>query len=292
MILENHSCGLFNRLQCLRALQVRLRTKIAVAGTLTALALTPLAGYAAKLVNDSQYTASRVDLVDVSIEVDVRSWSKPWVQLQLMEADGRIDAFEIEHTDDRLTITQVDSLSSPLSILSVAVGDGKTQSSITINNDSIVTKGNGVTVSSSSTVPTPSLKLYLPDSVNLNFSRFSGNAFIDYLTGNLSFEGTGDLEAGPVASGEFKLTANADVTVEMLNGELNIDIDGNSDFSLRDGNVHSLHATGSGNAEATILAITESADITATDNADIVIKSVTGTRNLRTTRNADIEIRN
>lgn len=266
--------------------------KLTVALAVATVALSPLPGNTGKLQNESQYTVSTVDLVDVSIEVDVRSWSNPWVNLRLVETNNETDAFEIEHTNDQLTITQLDTLPEPRSILAVAVGDGKTQSSITINDDTIITKANDLTISSSGTVPSPSLKLYVPESINLTFSSFSGNAFIEYLAGMLSFEGSGDLETGPVASGTFKLRANADVTIEMLTGELRIELDGNSDFSLRDGAIHTLHATGSGNAEATILATTETADVTATDNADIVIKSVTGNRNLRTARNADIKIRN
>ncbi|MGI9333769.1 MAG: hypothetical protein ACR2RL_11525, partial [Gammaproteobacteria bacterium] len=194
----------------------------------------------------TQFDAGELRLEDVRADVEVIVESRKGIEVRLSADTGGHASFAANVEDNALTLTEnrgVRTSVGDVSVISLTAGDGSSKSYVTIDGQTVVSKGSGVVVlGSTSASGHPRLEISVPAGTAVTLANHRGEATIGDLHAPLIVETSGTVHAGDVTWSELRIRRNGEVKLNSVAERLELFVTGNGSATVAGGEVARFEA--------------------------------------------------
>ena len=244
----------------------------------------------------TQFDAGELRLEDVRAEVDVTVEPRNGIEIRLSDVSAEDATFATTVEGGALTVKEKRGASTSVgdvSVISLTAGDGTNKSYVTIDGQTVVTKGNGVVVLGNAvTASRPRLEIDVPPGTAITLVNYRGEANIGDLHAPLIVETSGTVHAGDVTRAELDVRRNGEVSVDSVAERLEMSVTGNGSVTVAGGEVEKLDARVKKNGKATFEGRALEAELSATGNGYLSVAAVERRPRVRESRNGEVHVGN
>jgi len=239
------------------------------------------------------FDADKLEVNDLNAVLTVRVKTQDGVSVAMKGPQQLVENIELDLHDDTLRVHQQKTPSlGNISATTINHGKGNSHSVVSINGQTIVVRGSGVTVVEHSPQERVSIDITVPQGTPMSFAGLKGDADIGDVLGPLVLETSGDVRVGRVATATVDVSRSGDVHIQQVAEQLDLNVSGNGEARISDGNVDHLTISVTDNGEAEFDGSADNAYLSATDNGDLTVAHVVNKPKIHTSRNADINVAN
>ncbi len=239
------------------------------------------------------FKADKLEVNDLNALLTVRVKAQDGISVRMKGPERLVENIDIDIQDYTLQVNQQKALSlGNVSATTINHGKGDSHSVVSINGQTIVVRGNGVTVVEQAPRERVSIDITVPRGTPMSFMELKGDADIGDVLGPLVLKTSGDVRVGRVAAATVDVNRSGDVMIEQVAERLDLDVSGNGEARITDGNVDRLNISVTDNGEAEFGGSADHAHLSATDNGDLTVAHVVNEPEVHISRNADIKVTN
>lgn len=242
------------------------------------------------------YAAESLDVRDVVADVEVRVNHNKGIEVTITGPTSNVKAIRVEvHGTTLCIVGQGGMLKSGGVTISGRNNRVTTIGNIRASRLSVsgsIVIGSGITINGGG--GRTKILVRVPARTSVGLSDITGESNIGDTEGDLRVVSTGsdDVNVGNVAKADIIVGGSGDVSVDRVNGELNMSLTGSGEVNVSDGNVALLRINSTGSGDATFRGRAENAILTSTGSGDIRVAFVEHQPRVKKTGSGDIRVKN
>lgn len=248
---------------------------------------------AASDIKQKNFNADKLEIFNLKAKLTVTVNNQTGMTLKLSGPDELAKAIKMDVVNGTLRLRQQKTKpKTSLSFTTKNHGNDNGYSMVSINGQTVIVKGSGVTVIESLEQETLSLEISVPHGTPLSLYNLKGEVSIGDILAPLVLTTSADVHVGRVTKASVNVSRSGDVSIEQVDEKLDLIASENADIVVHGGDVAHLHVQVRNNGKVEFNGRAMNADLSATDNGDVTIAHVTNTPKISTSRNADVYVQN
>lgn len=220
---------------------------------------------------EQTFDAESVEIENFSGRLKIVAESRPDFSVQISGAEEDLKDIKLNVSNntliirDQRTIRRGGSVVSVGNITTIATGGGT--ASVNIGGQEFTTRGNNN--------PLVEMTLLLPQKIPLVIRKFNGDCQIGNINGKLEIDmASGHCDIGEITKGKLEINGSGNLTVNQVNADLTIAINGSGNVRVKSGQVNQLDVKLNGSGQIVLDIQAESALLALSGAGSINVKSV------------------
>ena len=244
-------------------------------------------------LKQESFNADKLEIFNLNANLTVTVDNKPDITLNLSGPEELTQAIKMDVVNGTLRLRQQKTRpATSMSFKTKHDGKGSGYSMVSINGQTVIVKGSGVTVIESIEQEKLSLNIAVPPGTPLSLYNLKGEVSIGDVLAPLVLTTSADVHVGRVTKASVNVSRSGDVSIEQVDEKLDLIASENADVIVHSGDVAHLHVQVSNNGKVEFNGKAMNAELSATDNGDVTIAHVTNTPKISVSRNADVYVQN
>ena len=242
---------------------------------------------------ENSFNADKLEIFNLNADLTINVKNQQGISVSIDGPEILTESIDMDVINGTLRLKQKKTKpNTDLSVKTHNQGQGKGYSMVSINGQTIIVKGSGVTVIESINQEKLRLDISVPAGTPLSFYNLKGDANIGDVLAPLVLTTSGDVHVGRVTKASVNVSKSGDVFIDQVAEKLDLIASENADVEVRTGEVEHLHVQVRNNGNAQFNGKAVDAELSATDNGDVTIAHVVNEPRISASRNADIDVQN